>query len=255
MNENGTDINNSANKLTAFINNYGLDFLTEDQLRFCFIKGLKLKAKQGGAEIEKPYLSKNNKNGGILKRSDLLLKNSRARLDLFYKSEGIENYLEFKFHPTKATGDDPNTKFGDVMNDLHRLSHLASSKEHTSQCENKEYYFVYAFNENMKVFLEKWKDLSFITELFIGKKTKFNANDYVKNNKFWDTNKLVYGCGEFRKRSFASFDCKDNQNKNTKPDSWLPKQGTSFLNDIKYTPIFSKKVDSDLYLVVLEISK
>ena len=52
------EIIDSRANLNDFLTTYGADFLTEDQLRLCFIKALKLKAGIDGAEIEKPYLEK-----------------------------------------------------------------------------------------------------------------------------------------------------------------------------------------------------
>lgn len=51
------EIIDSRANLNDFLTTYGADFLTEDQLRLCFIKALKLKAGIDGA-IEKPYLKK-----------------------------------------------------------------------------------------------------------------------------------------------------------------------------------------------------
>lgn len=44
MNENALNVNKAIDNINEFIDNYGIGFMTEDQLRLCFIRGLGLKA-------------------------------------------------------------------------------------------------------------------------------------------------------------------------------------------------------------------
>lgn len=179
---------------------------------------------------------------------------------MFYvdKHKNIPNYFEFKYHPHKK-GECSNTKFGKVINDLHRLSLLASSLKNGSK-----FYFVYAFDENMKNQMDKWKKSLPITELFLGSIKIFNAIDYVTKSKFWASSKKMptRGYGEFRKCSFESFNCVDNSNKNGDENNWLPgtstKIETRFLNDIKYKKIYPEGIpnnENGLYLVVIAVYK
>lgn len=253
--------------IKQFINHYGIAFLTEDQLRFGFIQ--KLELTHDNAEIEKPYILKNNgneNNNGILsneKNKDLLKDDSRARLDLYYLKDGIKNYVEFKYHYS-YDGDCPNTKFGKVMNDLHRLSLLANALHDP---ENKKFYFVYCFNNEMKTSIEEWGGKQIIDKelanLFLYPNKNYSAKNYVQKNKFWNKTKErnnSWGFGEFRKESFSSFICNANDDKkNESQYGWLPKDNNKdynidFLTDIEYNNVYWESI-GDLTLVVLEITK
>ena len=113
--------------------------VTEDLIRQWFIKTQKLTLKD--TRIEKPYrlLKFKPKFQNVL--------NSRARADLYYQENGKEDVvIEFKYH--KKVDSSPTcktTNMGEVFRDLNRLSTL----------DNKEKYFIYVFNQEMKEYYDK----------------------------------------------------------------------------------------------------
>ena len=258
MNENALNVNKAIDNINEFIDNYGIGFMTEDQLRLCFIRGLGLKAEDKNAVIERPYIYKEDKHGnnyGILNidnSNDIPLKpKSRAELDLFYiDKEKNENYIEFKYHYS-YNGDCPNTKFGDVMDDLHRLSLLCSRPSNSK----KNYYLVYAFNEIMKDKIESWNEnLREITSLFCCD-DKINPYEAVQYTRL-DFMNIARGPGEFRKESFSSFDRENG--------CWHP-QDLGFLDKIYYNRCCNAVIkipkqekandEEELTLVILQIMK
>ena len=245
------EMQNSFFELENFVNQRGAKLLNEDLLRLCFIKGINLT--ENNCEIEKPYLIKGS-NGGVMPPSQLLKRNSRVRLDLFFYND-LENYIEFKYHNI-GNNDDPNTLFGELMNDFHRLAALA---DHDSK--NKDFYLVYLFNQKMKDAICNTNLDDDIKRFVYGPLAFYEAKKYVSdNNFFWDDvlNKVAPGTIEFRRNSFKSFDCEDNNHKNNSKAAWLPRQGHNYLNNIFYDKPFTGSFlanNQQLTLFVFKVNK
>lgn len=118
--------------------------VTEDLIRQWFIETQNLTIKN--TVIERPYrLLK-------LKSKFISVLNHRARADLFYdgkiaqtdQSEDV--VIEFKYHKKTPYSDTAKTtNMGEVFRDLNRLSTL----------NNKEKYFIYVFDKEMKDYYDK----------------------------------------------------------------------------------------------------
>lgn len=124
--------------------------VTEDLIRQWFIETQTLTYKD--TRIEKPYkcLSIKPKFKGVI--------NNRAHADLYYQEDGIEDVvIEFKYHKKINTSPTcKTTNMGEVFRDLNRLACL----------ENKEKYFIYVFDQEMKKYYDKkykeYKTLEFL---------------------------------------------------------------------------------------------
>lgn len=217
-------------------------FITEDFIRFLFIKSLCETHKIPTESIcmEKPYLFKHDvlsqeelERKGIIAENSILRswlsKNSRIRLDLFFLEEDSIYCIEFK-HLKYGKGWAPDTCFGGAINDLHRLSLL---KKYNT---NYHCYFLYAFDEVSKeYFKDKFSCSSFC---FIKpEQTMMRAIDVVEE---------IEESKEIKKNSLNSF---PNEKTNTKFSKKFKNTITAGIN-YKIIKRFSK---NDFHLVLIEV--
>ncbi|MBE5740728.1 MAG: hypothetical protein E7352_06165 [Clostridiales bacterium] len=160
--------------------------VTEDLIRQWFIETQNLSI--GDTVIEKPYrLLK-------LKANFQSRLNSRARADFHYNGQSKQTgekedvVIEFKYHKKSPYSDTAKTtNMGEAFRDLNRLSTLA----------NKEKYFIYVFDQEMKDYYDK--------HVFDILKVDANKGKTLKSS---DIETLIKGkkTEDFKNTALSSFD-------------------------------------------------
>ena len=207
-------------ELTNRFNNMA-HLVTEDLIRQLFIETQKFTIRN--TIIEKPY----RELLSMLSRyySEI---NSRARADFYYNGKNEDVVIEFKYHKkVDRSTTCKTTNMGEVFRDLNRLSIL----------ENKEKYFIYVFDQEMK----DYYDSQPFDILKIGKNNTAtipaSMSDYIKDEH-----------GEFYKNAFSSFS-----------DMFQDFSGFSYTVDVLYSSriITYKKLDGkhdNIYLIILSVN-
>ena len=186
-----TELNQQFSKMPKLI--------TEDLIRQWFIDTQSLTYSE--TIIEKPY-----KLLSINKKSSVVI-NNRARADLYYQEHGKEDVVvEFKYHKKIDTSTTcKTTNLGEVLRDLNRLSCL----------NNKEKYFIYVFDKEMKDYYDnaytKYKDLEFLSINNANGKYHIGANlDIAKLPK--NVQDVAFSPFSKSYKKFANFDYDINVN-------------------------------------------
>lgn len=178
-------INCSAleNELAKRFNNMA-HLVTEDLIRQWFIETQSLTIKN--TIIEKPYRELISKHSKFY--SEI---NSRARADLYYNGTNEQTkvkeevVIEFKYHKkVDRSTTCKTTNMGEVFRDLNRLSTL----------ENKEKYFIYVFDQEMKDYYDKQSFDILNVGNYSSAHIPSALNKYIKDEH-----------GEFYKSAFSSF--------------------------------------------------
>lgn len=201
--------------------------VTEDLIRQWFIEKQKLTIKN--TIIEEPYREL------ISKRSKFYSEiNSRARVDLYYKGtneqtkENEEVVIEFKYHKkVDRSTTCKTTNMGEVFRDLNRLSSL----------ENKEKYFIYVFDQEMKDYYDKQSFDILKVGNYSSAHIPSALNKYIKDEH-----------GEFYKSAFSSF------SDNYQDFSYFGYTvEVLYSNHITTYKTLAENSDNSIYMIVLQV--
>lgn len=204
--------------------------VTEDLIRQWFIEKQKLTIKN--TIIEEPYREL------ISKRSKFYSEiNSRARVDLYYKGtneqtkENEEVVIEFKYHKkVDRSTTCKTTNMGEVFRDLNRLSTI----------KNKEKYFIYVFDQEMKDYYDK----RVFDILKVGTACGKTLNSI-------DIETLIKGkkTVEFKNAAFSPFD----KNKVIDFNSFSYTVKMLYSNKIITYKTFDENRDNSIYMIILQV--
>lgn len=221
-------INCSAfeNELAKRFNNMA-HLVTEDLIRQWFIETQSLTIKN--TIIEKPYRELISKHSRFY--SEI---NSRARADLYYNGTNEQTevkeevVIEFKYHKkVDRSTTCKTTNMGEVFRDLNRLSSL----------ENKEKYFIYVFDQEMKAYYDRQAFDILKVGNYSSAQIPSVLSKYIKDEH-----------GEFYKSAFSSFsdNCQDFSYFGYTVE-------VLYSNHITTYKTLAENSDNSIYMIVLQV--